>query len=408
MPLPEEIFPEDKIDPTAGTKENEYHVERTLGVVGHVRTIAKKRQWRYLVQEGVRPAEAMQKIRDFYQLPESALVVYQGDTWAVWSGEGEPSSKAFEPETLPEATPAPLLRDGIGFDVTALDSAREYRAAWPLNSGPVHGTFPDEETLETRNGHSPVDPVLAEVAKNAPPGTVLESTQAEILKATAENGVQHGWSTNVSDNELRDTKGFTDTWAYSTKTDHLADPASMRARFKTRPDAPIETRGDIAAVWLGEGAPPRAAFPEIGSQPKPPPPNGIDKNGRLIPVPSGSFSSGGATDGSTCSVCGEPLGSVLRPGYSCMGPFHTKATSPGITQLTGDLDTRATKPVEVSPHVPSAALNDMGLKIYGLSKNPLFSKDFREYLVRVSDSLHAEAARIELAKVRKNFDSRNG
>jgi hypothetical protein len=360
--FPQDIFPEDRIDPTAGTKETEYHVERTLGVIGHVRGIAKKRHWRYLRQEGVPAREAFVKIREFYELPENAPVVCLKDDWAVWAGEGEPSGPAFEQE-------------------------------------PHYGTFPDEETLETRNGHSAVDPILAEVLKNAPPGTVLSAGDEKVVIAieAGEREAALKEAANAKHAKKID-ETLQETWAYSTKD--IADHSAMRARYGARADAPIVTdqSGDIAAIWLGKGAPPRAAFPnpEIDAMSR-----RLAAHGFVSSKPTNGFVeearrlSEGVREGRLCPVCGEPKGSVLRPGVSCTGESHPNA-----------LD--YTAPPDVSPHVPSAALNDMGLKIYRLSRNVLFTVPFREYLLKVSDSLHAEAARMELAKVRKNFDSRNG
>lgn len=339
MTFPDEIFPEDKIDPTV-SKDVKMSVEETLGVMGHVKAMTRKRKknWRFLVQEDVSANDldgAANKIREFYELPKSAPVAHQGNVWAVWAGEGGPTAAAFESE------PEPLA-------VAYAGPAVEFEA---------------DQTL------------LAEVLKNAPPGTIVG--EGDHAKTVA----------------MLEAKRLRETWAYSTKD--IADQASMRERFQVRYDAPIEldpNGGDVAAIWLGKGAPTRPAFPDVAQlKSDVTKPNGV--------VPPGAFSSGGARDGSLCSVCGEPAGSVLRHGHSCTGTSHTSHAS---EVAPDDLP----KPVRVSPFVPSAALNDMGLKLYGMSKEPVFNETFRKFLLQVSDSLHAEAARIELTKVRKSFDGR--
>lgn len=294
--FPEDIFPEDKKDPTAGAKEPEYHVERTLGVMGHVRTIAKKRKWLFLqIEAGSTKAGEVSHIREFYKLP-NAPVTHQNGMWAIWSGEGEPTVEAF-PET-------------------------------------------DEN----------------EMAAAASPGTVVATQEAADLKATMDEVAKRKAGTLILDEA-------NETWAYTSNTS--SPIGEIRRRFKAGASAPFEVHpsGDIAAVWLGKGAPARPAFPaEAGRIPN---------------------------------------------GHPAISNGHAAPVTPGITQLDGTLEAPATpavKPVSVSPFAPGNALNEMGLKLYGMSKEEVFSDDFRAFLKRCSDSLHAEAARFDVAKVRASFD----
>jgi hypothetical protein len=285
MTFPDEIFPEDKIDPTVAGKDAEMSVEQTLGIVGHVKTSTKKRKnWRYLRQDVSDNLEAAEtNIREFYGLPSSATVVHRGSEWAVWAAAGDPTSEAFEPE--PESKP---------------------------------------------ESH----PILSEVLKNAPSGTALE------IEAGARDAAFGEANAKKIDEKLRET------WAYS--TNNVEDLVAMRERYGAGPDAPVEmhTKGDIAAIWLGKGPPTRPAFPGESSVPA------------------------------------------------------------KVSQSTNGNGASSVIPVKVSPFAPAAALNDMGIKFYALSKEPLFTDGFRKFLLQVSDSLHAEAARMELSKVRQTFDGR--
>jgi hypothetical protein len=297
------IFPENTLDPTAGTKEQEYHVERTLGVMGHIRGIARKRKWLFL-QIGDEIDSKVSYIRDFYKLP-TAPVTHKNGLWAIWSGDGEPTSEAFA-------------------EVGELD----------------------------------------EMVAAAPPGTFMVAIQeAADLKSTMDEVAKRKAGTPILD-------AANETWAYTSNIPEYVsdDPVGafrkIRHRYKAArgDDAPVEIHpsGDIAAVWLGKGTPARPAFP--GTQPLP------------------------KTNGHTALVDAPPVGVPI-----------------------GELDAPPpVKPIPVSPFAPGNALNKMGLELYGMSKEEVFSEEFRGYLRRVSDSMHAEAARFDLMKVRAGFDRTYG
>jgi hypothetical protein len=144
-------------------------------------------------------------------------------------------------------------------------------------------------------------------------------------------------------NAERINSALKETWAYSTKD--IGDHVALRSRHRAKPGAIIEKHpnGDIEAIWLGIGSPSRPAFPELRAR---------------EPAPM---------------------------------PFQ-------------DVNANGNSRVKVSS-VPETTLHDMGLKLYGLSQEQVFSEKTRSILLRISDELHAEASKIETARVRKNFDS---
>jgi hypothetical protein len=118
--VPAELFPEDKVDPTV-TPGKRYPVENTLAVMSHVRSVTKNRKWLYLMGADLDP----KKIRDFYKLTETAWVDQQGDTWAVWSGGGDPEFPAFEDPGGPTAPPDERDLEKVAVPPTALSAAVE-------------------------------------------------------------------------------------------------------------------------------------------------------------------------------------------------------------------------------------------------------------------------------------------
>lgn len=321
MPIPDEIFPQDKLDPTVSPQD--MSVERTLGVMSHVKAVTSKRrtggQWRYLrVDPNSEPIlDVARKVRETYGIPYPAPVVCQGDEWAVWTGEGEPTRPAFETFEEPPA-PAP-------------------------------------------------DALLAAVLASAPEGTGATTAAPQgTLSPAAKKEADERMAAYESARLARlgaALQPSMDKWSYWTEGELTA--SALRTHFETRGDAPfiLHPGGDIAAVWRGKGEPTRQAFPdpikfETATTPKEPAPM----------------------------------------------PFQ------GIRQIEGDLNGYVTGelpvepvPVKVFKHAPSAALNEMGVKLYGLSQEPLYAEGFRKFLLQVSDSLHAEAAKIELAKMRERM-----
>jgi len=345
-----EIFPEDKLDPTAGTKEQEYHVERTLGVIGHVRSIAKKRKWQYLKIEAVEAvADPAAHVRSFYKLPETAVVAHKEDTWAVWSGEGEPTDEAFpEYEAIDEGPGSEFLK-GLQARLKIEKSAAEY----------TKPSEPPREGSVALAGGSGLNDHLDDPGRNRDFAAEGERSSRNAAYKRAESDAAYEASVKTDQ----------EAWAYSTVD--ISNHDAMRLRYKTRENAPIATHPsmDIAAIWLGKGTPTRPAFPDVQ------------------PAPSGLKTNGGPL----------PNGTSLKD----FTPITPHVTHPNPTN---DRDLPA--PPKVSPHVPSAPLNELAIKLYYLSKEPLYTAEFRAWALRVSDSLHAEAARIELNAMRSKLDAR--
>jgi len=357
-----EIFPEDKTDPTVTGKE--FHVEQTLGVMAHVRVIAKKRKWQFLQIDSA-DAETTKKvtevggevsyIRSFYQLPETAAVTHKDGVWAVWSGEGEPTTEAF-PEYAPvDEGPGSEFLKGLqarlGIEQKAAEFVKAQEPGEPVKEGAVALAL---------------SPLAAEDSKER---LLLEGESAARNAAYKRAQSDAAYETS--------SKSGQNAWAYSSI--HVTDHVAMRRRYGTGNDAVIEMHpsGGIAAIWLGKNAPTRPAFPDVQ-----PAPEGLGlrkQNGTNI----NDFHA-------------EPMPPVPAAVPTVPAPFLDSL-------VPSDLP----PPVKVSGHVPSAALNEMGVKLYGLSKEPLYSAEFRQYLSKVSDSLHAEAARIELSKMRAKLDARD-
>jgi len=57
--------------------------------------------------------------------------------------------------------------------------------------------------------------------------------------------------------------------------------------------------------------------------------------------------------------------------------------------------------------VPESALHEMGLQLYSMSKEDVFSVSLRAVLLEMSNALHAEAGKIETARVRAVFDRKS-
>jgi hypothetical protein len=339
-----EIFPEDKIDPTAGAKEEQYPVERTLGVMGHVRVIAKKRKWQFLhesqMPEGSSTPNgssgAVTFIRKFYSQPETAAVTHKDGVWAVWSDEGEPTTEAF-----PEYT--------------------------PVDEGPGSEFL---KSLQARLGQKPSEPTKE--------GSVaaLPAAPYRDLAAEGEATARTAAFKRVESDEAYETasKAGQEAWAFSSIK--INDHAAMRRRYGTSNDAVIEMHptGRLAAIWLGKSTPTRPAFPDVQ------------------PV-------------AAAAVSYQPVPEYTR--HEQKNGNNGGPTPPAFPAPIGSTDEQLPLPVKVSGHAPSAALNQMGVKLYGLSKEGIYSPQFREWLQRVSDGLHAEAARIELGLMRAKLDARD-
>jgi hypothetical protein len=319
MPIPDEIFPQDKLDPTVSPQD--MSVERTLGVMSHVKAMTSKRrtgpQWRYQVIEPRPDHEDDESqphtIRRTYGLPDTAFVANRGTEWAVWTGAGKPETDPFETFEEPPA-PAP-------------------------------------------------DALLAAVLASAPEGTGATTAAPQgTLSPAAKKEADERMAAYESARLARlgaALQPSMDKWSYWTEGELTA--SALRTHFETRGDAPfiLHPGGDIAAVWRGKGEPTRQAFPD--------------------------------------PIKFEPATTPKEPAPM---PFQ------GIRQIEGDLDGYvgpAPEPVKVFKHAPSAALNEMGVKLYGLSQEPLYAEGFRKFLLQVSDALHAEAAKIELAKMRERM-----
>jgi hypothetical protein len=119
------------MDPTTAHEKKDFPVERTLGIVGHIRGVTRNRLWRYIKEEAllasdrnvetaISPGAAFYAVavRAFYAVDLAAPVEHQGDTWAVWTGTGEPDSPAFEPdEPAPEPGVSQVDMLATGFSV---------------------------------------------------------------------------------------------------------------------------------------------------------------------------------------------------------------------------------------------------------------------------------------------------
>jgi len=391
-----EIFPEDKIDPTVEHKE--FHVEQTLGVMGHVRAIAKKRKWQYLNESEMPEGASISFIRKFYSQPETAAVTQKDGVWAVWSGEGEPTDDAF-----PEYT--------------------------PIDEGPGSEFL---KGLQARLGIKPGESKEGAVVALPPPAP--DSVSVQLRAVEAETTARNAAFKRAKDDEAYESasKAGQEVWAYSSIK--IDDHVAMRRRYGTTNDAVImmHPSGGIAAIWLGKGAPTRPAFPDVQQAPpglkvpdtgaptthsfpaedegpfpaKAQPPTGVigailkDAQERK----NGTSNTGHVPPTFPAPVGGSPLDEFhAAPMPPVPPPFIDDITPSKTRPPTDDLP----KPVKVSGHVPSAALNEMGVKLYGMSKEPLYSEKLRQYLANVSDSLHAEAARIELSKMREKLDARD-
>jgi hypothetical protein len=106
--IPAEIFPVDKTDPTVTTEgpKKDFPVERTLGIVGHLKTYARSRLWRYVNKEvpGMGPGSIGRDACLFFDLDSKRPTAFDigTNTWAVWAGDGPPDCEPFEtyaPET---------------------------------------------------------------------------------------------------------------------------------------------------------------------------------------------------------------------------------------------------------------------------------------------------------------------
>jgi hypothetical protein len=352
-----EIFPEDKIDPTAGAKEEQYPVERTLGAMGHIRTIAKKRKWQYLSLTGenvtrqdiTEAGGEVSFIRKFFSQPDTAAVTHKDGVWAVWSGDGEPTIEAF-PEYMPvDQGPGSEFLKGLqarlGVEQRAAEYAKAQTPGEPTKEGAVAfagGTGLNDHSVRDFDAESEA------TARNA----AIKRAESDAAYAAA-------------------SKMGQDAWAFSSLD--ITNHDAMRARYKTRADAPIEMHptGGVAAIWLGDGEPTRPAFPDVqpvGNRLHSERKNGTHDAGTHIGTPP-AF----------------PTPPILIP----------------VDQLP-----KPAMKAKVSPHAPSAPLNEMGIKFYDLSKETVYSPEFRAWLQRVSDTLHAEAARIELSKMREKRDAR--
>jgi hypothetical protein len=364
MDIPKEVFPENKLDPTVD-KNVAMSVEQTMGVVNHLKVVTRKRRqnWRYLVQaDGTAAA-----VRKFYELPENAPVIQQGNEWAAWAGTGEPDVEPFDPvEVVPEETTAT---------------------------------------------------VLAEVLANAPPGTVTEMwdprTATEKMNAdkTAlkEAAARMAAYERARAGRIGKPDVSKETWAYSTNLPPTAEAIeAMRERYGASADAPIEQHpdGDIVAIWLGKGAPPRSAFPEVQRAPA-----GLLRipDTGTVTVHSFPVEGEGPFPANTNPVPGV-IGALLQDARDARdakanggnGNVTTPAPAPAMTEPPPDL------PKKVKIIVPETTLHDMALRLYGMSQESCFNEPLRKFLLHVSDSLHAEAGKLEVAKVRSNFNQRYG
>jgi hypothetical protein len=189
-----EVFPEDPTDPTVKKDREKMTVNETLGAMGHIKASTRSRKWRFMTGQDV----TEEKIRAAYDLPETAQVVRRGVEWAVWSGDGEPTSDPFEgQDTITVPSPAP--DDGLGQLIAAGVSPEAVKA--------VFGATSTSEILESRKMYG------------------------------QEN----------------------DVWAYSSNVDGALQ---LRKRYERpdAPIAEHPT-GGIYAIWLGDGPPTRPAFP---------------------------------------------------------------------------------------------------------------------------------------------------
>jgi hypothetical protein len=368
---PNEIFPDDRPDPTIDPKKSEMPVEDTLAIVNHVRVVARKRAaWRYLAielneGENVNPEKT---IREKYEAPDTALVVHQGNTWAVWTGEGEPTSEAFEPPLTPEEakTFAGMFADdydrvaagAIFEDTDPADDHASMKASLAALGGqtPAPSTRPDPAAdLHAMAGTAADDLVAGLVAKGLggsgsalprwPVTEHISAARVEYEKTRAER--------------IKKELEATPRWVYAAAS---ANETEFRARFNANPDAPVMTdsTGKIMAVWVGDVPPRRPAFQD---------------NVLLVPAPGAA---------------------------SAQVPSRTPAPAPSAPPAPR-------KPVDTGEQPvarPEVALNKEGLRLFKLSRDPAFSVESQKALIMASNLLHAEAHRIEITMIRMNFIAR--
>jgi len=230
---PDNIFPVEKLDATI--KSQDVSVEETLGMVGHVRALTRKRnQWRYVnVEEPIRfppskPGEEPRyltkenasavTVREFFELPVTAAVYHNGHSWAAWAGKGDPTTDAFEKDE-------PIVTEGV----TTSSITQEIAERWARDSG----NSKDVDAQASR-------PRLA----------------AELVAGkTAETG-------NAS--ETGNTRETGNAWYYSSK---ILTARELRAHFGFSAEAPFQLnqQGDIAAVWSGTAPPGKDAFPVVST-----------------------------------------------------------------------------------------------------------------------------------------------
>jgi hypothetical protein len=138
------------------------------------------------------------------------------------------------------------------------------------------------------------------------------------------------------------------------------DPAaSIRVLFNAAEDAPVEHNGDTWAVWTGPGARP-AETPFTGE------------------LEEGSIETPALTDPAPAPATPEPV-ITEKPARR----ISARAVFAGENDL-----------------------RDIGIQLYELSKDEGYTEELRRLLLDMSDNLHAEASRIELARVRRQLDSR--
>jgi hypothetical protein len=134
-------------------------------------------------------------------------------------------------------------------------------------------------------------------------------------------------------------------WRYLVVSGEEDGAAHVRVTYDLPATAPVAHKGQEWAVWAGEGAPSCPAFEEIET---------------LQP---------------------EPL------------PIQPEPIQPEPLRLQPDRN-----------HIEEGLLSQEGMQLYKMSTNTNFTEPVRMLLLRMSDMLHAEAAKISLARVRQAVD----
>jgi hypothetical protein len=340
MVTPHEIFPEDKIDPTVDLKKFDMPVEDTLAIVNHLKVVKRRRApWRFLQIEPNDPRLKTSSpdviIRRVYDLPPEATVAHQGNMWAAWAGGGKPTCEAFDKDDIVSKDAAEIagpiramLGAGAGAalpaDLPFHDDYVELAAGESAVRSPGHD---DADSIDPADDHASMKASLEAIAP---------TTRQEYERQRAER--------------LRKEREKEPRWIYcdrNVEKGRTLSDAELRKRYGARDNAPvmIDPAGIVAAVWVGDGAPTRLAFPD---------PDPMD------PIPA--------------------------------NPYARTPEPPRMER------------VRVSPQAAESTLHEMGLKLYGLSKDPAFSQDVQKTLLHMSDTLHREAGKIETIRVRAAYD----